>query len=803
MIAIAVMLKTIPLSSFLMVLFTIPAISQERLVSIAGRVSDEKNGPIPFANVGLYQSADSALVTGAVTDDDGRFLIESQSGNFFLKITFLSYVEKIIPGILLADRDLDLGSHTLAQANSMLEEIIVEGERSTMEIRLDKRVFHVGKDLTNISGSASDILNNVPSVTVDVEGNVSMRGSQNVRILIDGKPSGLTGINTADALQQVQASLIESVEVITNPSSRFDAEGEVGIINIILKKEHREGVNGSLMLNAGQPDHFGGTFSLNFRREKLNFFTSYGFNYRESPGSGISSVRYTLPDSIFSYTEETDRVRGGYSHNLVSGLDYYFNESSVLTGSFVYRPSSGLNTSLILFRDLDGNNQLLRTISRMEREEEPETNGEVSLSYRKDFKKLGQRLSGDFKWIENVEKEISGFDQADDRDGSLTRQRSFNTENERNVFFQADYIQPFGEAGKIETGLRSTLRVIENEFLVEEENNFSEWDILPGFNNALEYSEKIFAGYAMAGNTWKRWSYQAGIRGELTGISVALKRTGEDNRQNYFNLFPSLFTSYQLSETNTFQLSYSYRISRPRFRHLLPFSNYSNNRSLSTGNPNLRPEFTHSVEGSHLLNWTSGSLLSSLYYRGRRGVIEEITLVDSVGYSRRFPINLSSEKALGFEFNLSWSPTPWLRSTTNANFYRVSSKGDYEDQTFARKALTWTNRSILQFTVRKKWDIQGTFNYQAPQNTPQGRRLSLHSTDLALSRDLLKGNSTLAISVRDLFNTRRFRREITGTELNSYNEFQGRRRQLMLSFTYRLNQKKDKQEGDEEFEEDF
>lgn len=797
------MLKTIPLSSFLMVLFTIPAISQERLVSIAGRVSDEKNGPIPFANVGLYQSADSALVTGAVTDDDGRFLIESQSGNFFLKITFLSYVEKIIPGILLADRDLDLGSHTLAQANSMLEEIIVEGERSTMEIRLDKRVFHVGKDLTNISGSASDILNNVPSVTVDVEGNVSMRGSQNVRILIDGKPSGLTGINTADALQQVQASLIESVEVITNPSSRFDAEGEVGIINIILKKEHREGVNGSLMLNAGQPDHFGGTFSLNFRREKLNFFTSYGFNYRESPGSGISSVRYTLPDSIFSYTEETDRVRGGYSHNLVSGLDYYFNESSVLTGSFVYRPSSGLNTSLILFRDLDGNNQLLRTISRMEREEEPETNGEVSLSYRKDFKKLGQRLSGDFKWIENVEKEISGFDQADDRDGSLTRQRSFNTENERNVFFQADYIQPFGEAGKIETGLRSTLRVIENEFLVEEENNFSEWDILPGFNNALEYSEKIFAGYAMAGNTWKRWSYQAGIRGELTGISVALKRTGEDNRQNYFNLFPSLFTSYQLSETNTFQLSYSYRISRPRFRHLLPFSNYSNNRSLSTGNPNLRPEFTHSVEGSHLLNWTSGSLLSSLYYRGRRGVIEEITLVDSVGYSRRFPINLSSEKALGFEFNLSWSPTPWLRSTTNANFYRVSSKGDYEDQTFARKALTWTNRSILQFTVRKKWDIQGTFNYQAPQNTPQGRRLSLHSTDLALSRDLLKGNSTLAISVRDLFNTRRFRREITGTELNSYNEFQGRRRQLMLSFTYRLNQKKDKQEGDEEFEEDF
>jgi len=797
------MYNTVPITFLLMILFLLPATGQERRFSITGRVNDENKEPIAYANVGLYRSADSTLVSGGITDDDGIFSIESPPGSFFLKITFLSYVEKFIPGILLASRDLDLGSHTLVQASALLEEIIIEGERSTTELRLDKRVFHVGKDLTNISGSASDILNNVPSVTVDVEGNVSLRGSQNVRILIDGKPSGLTGINIADALQQVQASLIESVEVITNPSSRFDAEGEVGIINIILKKEHREGVNGSLMLNAGRPDHFGGTLGLNFRREKLNFFTSYGFNYRQSPGSGISSVRYTLPDSVFAYTEETDRVRGGHSHNLIGGLDYYFNESSVLTGSFVYRPSSGLNTSLIRFRDLDGNDRLLRTLSRREREEEPETNGEVSLSYRKDFKKQGQQLSGDFKWIENVEKEISSFEQTDDRDGTVARQRSSNTENERNVFFQADYVQPFSETGKFETGLRGSLRVIENEFLVEVENNFSEWDILSGFNNALEYSEKIFSGYAMAGKAWKRWSYQAGIRGELTGISVDLKRTGEGNRQNYFNLFPSLFTSYKLSESHTFELSYSYRISRPRFRHLLPFSNYSNNRSLSTGNPNLRPEFTHSVEGSHLFNWSSGSLLSSIYYRGRRGVIEEITLVDSIGFSRQFPINLSREAAFGFEFNLSWSPGPWFRSTSNYNFYRVSSEGVYENQTFAREALTWTNRTILQFTVRKKWDIQGTFNYQAPQNTAQGRRLSLHSTDLALSRDLMKGNATLAISVRDLFNTRRFRREITGVELNSYSEFQGRRRQLMLSLTYRLNQKKDKGEGDEPFEEDF
>jgi len=329
------------------------------------------------------------------------------------------------------------------------------------------------------------------------------------------------------------------------------------------------------------------------------------------------------------------------------------------------------------------------------------------------------------------------------------------------------------------------------------------WNIIPGFNNALVYSEKIFAGYAMMGNSWKRWSYQAGLRGELTDISVALKLANEDNRQQYFNVFPSLFTSYKLSETNTFQLSYSYRISRPRFRQLMPFSNYSNNRSLSTGNPYLRPEFTHSMEGSHLLNWTSGTLLSSIYYRGRRGVIEEITLVDSVGYDRRFPINLSSEQSIGFEFNLSWSPVQWLRYVSNVNLFSVNSEGTYQDQIFTRKALTWTNRSILQFSIRKNWDLQATFNYQAPQNTPQGKRLSLHSTDIAIARDLLKNQASIALSVRDLFNTRRFRREIVGTELNSYSEFQGRRRQLMLSFTYRLNQKKDNKNSEDSFDEDF
>lgn len=785
----------------LLIIFQLAVIlATQAQLAIKGTVLDKAKNPIPFANVALYNQSDSVLITGDVTDIQGKFNIPVKQGQYYLKITFLSYQDKTLSGITITDQDYQTGVLVLDEAEALLEAIVVQGEKSTMQLQLDKRVFNVGKDLTNISGSASDILNNVPSVNVDVEGNVSLRGSQNVRILIDGKPSGLTGISTADALRQVQANLIESVEVITNPSSRYDAEGEVGIINIILKKEFRKGVNAAFTVNTGYPANHGGSFNVNFRREKVNFFTSYGFNYREGPGNGSSYQLFTLPDTTFAYLQDNQRVRGGTSHNFIGGMDYFINSKSTLTGSFIYRRSDGLNTAQVEFRDLDSENQVMRSVIRNEREEEPENNAEVSLSFRKEFEQEGKLLTADVKWIENVEREISSYDETDFSTNEITYQRANNTENERNVFLQADYVSPFSKKGKFETGMRSTLRVIDNDFLVEEQNESAEWEALPNFDNSMIYTENIYAAYAMVSNEKNRFSYQAGLRGELTDISIALKQASETSYQTYFNLFPSTHLSYQLKNENTLQLSYSYRLSRPRFRQLLPFSNFTNNRSLSTGNPNLRPEFTHSIEAAYLSNWEAGSILSSVYYRKRSGVIEDITVVDSVGFNRNFPINLATENAYGIEFNFTWNPAKWIRYTANANFYRAITAGEFEEQVFSRDTYTWTGRSIAQFTFFKKYDFQTTFNYRAPQNTPQGKSLSLYSLDLALARDLFKGNGTLAFSVRDLFNTRRSRREVISPEFYSRTDFQWRARQFMLTFTYRLNQKKNTPDK-EDFEE--
>ena len=792
------MKKFVFLGLFLLCFFQ--ALSQD--YTISGKIVDDNNENVPFANAALF-GADSSLVTGAVSDGNGNFVITTKPGLYYLRITFLSYEEKVISPIEIKASDVNLGKITMMSSAAVLEELVVQGERSQMELYLDKRVFNVGKDLSNISGSAADILDNVPSVTVDVDGNVNLRGSGNVRILIDGKPSGLTGISTADALQQLQANLIESVEVITNPSARYDAEGEVGIINIVLKKERRKGVNGSFAFNGGYPASYGASYSLNFRREKFNFFSSYGLSYRSGPGQGHSYQLFNRLDSItqqdttFSYRQEDKRNRSGMSHNIRVGSDFFINDKNTITGSLVIRRSDGRNTSEYLFRDYDENDNLVRTVNRNEVEKEPEINGEAALNYRKEFDRKDQVLTVDFKWIENDETEKSEFNETDDSDGSLTKQRSINTEDERNILAQVDYVRPFDNSkGKWEAGAKAAIRVLGNRFHVEEQDNNEQWLTLADYDNDVVYTENIYAAYIMAGNEWNRLSFQGGLRGELSDISVELKKTNQANYQNYFNLFPSAHLSYKISEQKTVQLSYSYRLSRPRFRELLPFSGFSNNRSVWGGNPNLRPEYTNSIEAGYLLNWKTGSVLTSAYYRYRTGVVQRVPVDDpNNDFARLFPINLATEDNFGFEFNFSWNPVKWWRFNSSANFFRAITEGRYGEEDYFSDTYTWNTRSTSRITLFKKLDFQAGVNYRGPRITPIGKNKAIYNVDLGLSYDLFKGNGTLTFNVRDLFNSRKFRGTTETDEFYSESVSQWRVRQMMLTFTYRLNQKKDRQRG--------
>ncbi len=774
--------------------FTINALGQS--YSITGSLINENKEPVSFANIALYQQADSLLVNGDVSDESGKFLIQTDAGSYYLQITFVSYEEKVIPSLRISNKPIQLGTIVLSENSDLLGEVVVQGEKSQMEMSLDKRVFNVEKDLSNIGRNASEILDNVPSVTVDIEGNVSLRGSENVRILINGKPSGLVGISSTDALRQLQGNMIESVEVITNPSARFDAEGEVGIINIILKKNIKQGLNGSFTGTAGYPNNYVSSFNLNFRKGKVNLNGSYAMNYRASPGSGKSSQQYFSPDTSFVYDQTQKRERSGLSHNFIFGTEYSLTDKSSLTAAIAYRNSDGLNTSKITYRDFDSNGDLVKTVIRDEREEEPEENIDATLSFRKDFSKAGQTLTVDAKLIRSDELELTEYNQSDDVGGDLIQQRGTNTENEINQLLQIDYIHPFGAKGKLEFGGKTATRIIENKFLLEQLDE-SNWATLPSFNNNLIYTERIHALYAILANSINRYSFQLGVRGEYSDITTELTVTDDSNNRTYFNLFPSAHFSYKLSDPASVQLSYSYRISRPRIRDLMPFSNFTDSRVFFSGNPNLNPEYTHSFEGGYLLNWKNASFLTSVYYRHRLGVVERITQVDDEGLTRIFPVNLATEDAVGFEFNLSYSLKDWWNLNANGNFYRAVTKGSFEEQTFYSDTYTWTSRVTSRVTFLKKNNFQLSFNYRAPRITTQGKNLSIYSLDLGYSRDVLKGKGTLTASVQDVFNSRKRRRIINSDGYYSTSEFQWRARQFLLTFTYRLNQKKSDRASDD------
>ncbi|WP_031525511.1 outer membrane beta-barrel family protein [Dyadobacter crusticola] len=761
--------------------------------TITGKLLDAEKKPVPFANVALYGTKDSTLIGGGTSDEVGTFSISADPGNYFIKITFLSLREKVIPNINVASANVNVGAIAMVSDARELQELVVRGEKSQMELQLDKRVFNVGKDLSNIGSNASDILNNMPSVTVDVEGNVALRGSQNVRILIDGKQSGMVGLNPAEALRQIPGDLIESIEIITNPSSRYDAEGEVGILNIVMKKNIRYGLNGSFTGTAGYPSNFGGSFNLNYRRKKVNFIANYGLMYREGPGRGNSRQTYTGADTSFVYESNTNRTRSGYSNNVMVGLDYFINNYNTVTGTVSYRNSQNDNRSRLEYRDFDFNNVLTRTVVRDERETEPRQNLEAALSYKKTFERKGQSLSFDAKYILSDETESAKYNEFATNNGAGIVQRSFNTEDEKNFLAQLDYIHPFSKDGKIEAGLKTSIRLLDNDFSVHQQNEAMNWIILPDFDNRLAYDEKIHAGYIMASNQFGKVFVQAGLRGEYTDILTELKKTALTNHREYFNLFPSLHLSYKLQEAQTLQLSYSYRLSRPGFRDLLPFSNFSDSRVFRAGNPLLNPEFTHSFEAGHLMNMEKGSLLSSVYYRHRLGVVENITSVDSTGFTTITPINLSTGDSYGFEFNLTYDPAPWWKLTANANIFRAMNQGYYNDKLYQSDTYSWTSRLSSRFTLFKSVDLQASGNYRAPRRTTQGKDLSVYFIDLGLSKDILKGRGTITGSVRDVFNTNKRRSIVENAGYYSRNEFQWRPRQFLVTLSYRLNRSKERQ----------
>ena len=715
--------------------------------TVTGKVIDaETREPLPYATISLHNPADSALVTGGITSETGTFSFEAPTGTYYAVVNFVGYPSQMLDRVVLqSDRPAtDLGAIQLRAESTSLEEVVVQGQKDFIEMTLDRRIFNVSQDPINAGRTAADILGNLPSVSIDGQGNVNLRGSSNVQILIDGKPSGLLSFNGAEGLRQLQGAMIERVEIITNPSARYQAEGMAGIINIVLKKEERRGINGSFDFTAGHPDNYGAAINLNYRRENLNFFVNYGILYFEVENPHNNRYQeFYRNDSTFITQQTNNPQQTSFSNNIQVGADYFFSETSILTTSFTNRHRKGTRNTQIEYADYLFNiGNPVGITRRFQDEEETEPNMEYALSYKKTFDKKDHELSALLSYLNNWEDSDQLYTERTFLPGGAPSgnpdrlQHSDNYETEKQLLLQADYIYPFNENGKLEAGIRNTLRDITNDFLVTELNG-EVWAPLEGLDNDFYYDENIYAAYLIISNKIGKASYQFGLRGEYTDLTTELLQTGEVNHREYFNLFPSAHVTYDVGGKNTIQVSYSRRLHRPTYNDLTPFFTFLDNRNFASGNPDLNPEYTHAFEAGHIKHFGAGSISSALYYRHTTDNIERIRELDEEGFATTRPYNLREEDAYGAEFISSFQPIQWWKTDLNLNFYRAIIDGSNLDESFKSDTYTWFARLTSRFTLWGNTDLQLRGNYNAPQQRPQGKRLGAAYLDLSSTRALL------------------------------------------------------------------
>ncbi len=768
--------------------------------TVKGKIVDAQSGtPLSFSSVRIFRQADKGLATGNISGENGEFSIETSFGVFYAEIEYMGYKSLKTPTFTInREKEVyDLGTLKLEPTANSLDEVVVQAEKSSMELSLDKRVFNVGKDLANAGGSASDILMNIPSVSVDPDGGIKLRGSDNVRILIDGKPSGLVSFKGGGGLQQLQASMIERVEIITNPSARYEAEGMAGIINIVLKKERKQGFNGSVEVITGQPVNYGGAANLNYRHRKVNFFINYSLAYRIQPGIGSTYQEVYNPDSTAYLRQNNDGIVKGFNTNIRGGLDYFFSEKSILTASYLYRRSKAIRETNIVYRDYLFNPENLQSVTyRRQDEKETEPNSEYVLSYKRTFDRKGQEFNAEVRFLDNWETSDQLFTQRGELPGGgiipekTFLQNSLNDEFEKQWLFQIDYVQPIGKEGKFETGLRSSFRDMVNDYVVNEQGSENQWVPIPGLVNYFIYDENIHAAYGILGNKTGKISYQGGVRAEWTDVKTTLRTTNQVNPRQYFNFFPSAHISYELPGQNAIQVSYSRRVRRPFYNDLSPFFTFSDSRNFFGGNPDLNPEFSDVFEVGHIKYLENGSFGSSVYYRNTTGKIERIRTVNAEGFASTFPQNLNGEKAFGLEFSGQYNPVKWWKMDMNFNFFQANIDGSNINELYRRETYSWFARHTSRFLLPKNLDVQLRGNYEAPQKTAQGRRLALCYFDLSASKDILNNRGTLNLNIMDIFNTRVFRSINEGDNFYTEGRSQYRRRQVNLTFSYRINESK-------------
>jgi hypothetical protein len=792
------------------------------LVKITGTVLDkEYNEPMEYATLILQSVNNPDKVTGGITDINGKFSVEAEPGMYNIRLEYISYTTFRLDNQNITS-SRDLGTVMLGINVEQLEAVEVVGEKTTVEVRLDKKIYNIGKDITTSGATVSDALNNVPSVSVDVEGAISLRGNENVRILINGRPSALAGFGSTDALRQLPADAIDRVEVITSPSARYDAEGTAGILNIILKKEKTLGFNGSINTNIGYPAASQISSNLNLRTDKFNIFNTLGLSYRRPPGGGFSDNTYrqrendTIAPKFNRIIEDRNILREDLGFNMNIGIEYFITDRSSLTASYFARISDESDVTENDSRRFEGTTITSRTF-RSEDESQKDKSNQVALNYINRLDDDGQKLTADLQYsfdtedIFTVIQENNTFPNND----LLALENVNEKENQKEFLFQTDYVLPMGDA-QFEVGYRGNFEETISDYqldLLNLDTNVFERNEL---TNVFTYNENVNALYTQYGDKFGKFSFLAGLRLENTQLKgqVDTRLDPQELREvlgpdidvnfnkNYLGLFPTLNLIFEIAERENITLGYNRRINRPRGWYINPFPSRSSRTNIFQGNPDLDPAYANAFDLGYLKRWDKLTLTSSIYYQKETNSFERVQVQrsndlteDGVGIIRTIPINLSTNERIGAEAGALYNPNKWLRLNGSFNFFQFATEGSFEGESYGATNTSWFARFSSKVNLPAKIEWQTNAFYSGPSENAQTKNEGIFSLNLAISKDIMGDQGTLAFNVSDLLNSRK---RISFTETPNFtsdSEFQWRQRQFNLSFVYRFNQPKGKQNG--------
>ncbi|MFO8066567.1 MAG: TonB-dependent receptor [Bacteroidales bacterium] len=751
--------------------------------------------PMEYATVSLFKADDNSLVTGTITDVNGFFRLKDLGDEVYrMEVTFIGYKTKVVDEVDLTAQSgtYDLGIIMIEPTDAALDEVVIAADRPTMTYKIDKKVINVSEQHASASGTAIEVLENVPSITVSIEGDVSLRGSSSFTVLVDGKPSIL---DANDLLNQIPASQIENIEIITNPSARFDPDGVAGIINIVMKKQRLQGLNGVVNVSGGTHSRYGGDFLINYRRERLNYYLGADYNQRGFFGESVRRNETYGNDSTFLHGTG-DFERGGYSWGFRGGLDFNINPKN--TFSISYRMGDRQRQSLnnMLYEEWTSADPDRISYSSYEEGSRGGFSHRLNMDYKKIFNNEDHNILAQVVLSKRDFKEYSLNYLYDENEDITSGQQATEEGPGSSYTIMLDYTLPLNETHKLEAGYHTRIRLSEEEYNMEQYNTE-----IPGFetddfySKYVEYENNLYSLYSTFSGEMGSLGYQFGLRGEYTDRFIDLVNETDDYELTRWDYYPTVHFSYELPKKQQMMTSYTRRLQRLRGWYLEPFYTWRDAYNVRIGNPGLDPEYIDSYELSYQNRFNNNVFSFDLYYRVTHNKIERVRSVfdeyDNVLLTT-FE-NVGKDYSLGTEIMFSLEPLSWWNVDLMGNIYDYRLVGELDGEDFSAKSFNWNLRLNNNIRIGKNTRLQLMGMYYSPSVMAQGRRSDFFMVNTAIKQDFFQKSLSLTLQVRDVFSTMGRESVYEDTGFYSYSRWAPDTPIVTLTASFRINNYRQRQ----------